>query len=181
MHFSWLSEKAPTPEATWADHSYYFRPYYYKVTVSERDHVERTHVYFNETIIPENQGLNGSDFLPLNFKSSFSIVTHQGKSHDPAQYRQRSISLISTKIELFSLELSKRKNSFAFRFDILPENRDNRDVHDRCRQWTPFPFQLRWLNPQKCGSFGLMTKITPANCLRLKAALQATQRTDEPM
>lgn len=112
MHFSWLSEKPPTPEATWADHSYYFRPYYYKVTVSERDHVERTHVYFNETIIPENQGLNGSDFLPLNFKSSFSIVTHQGKSHDPAQYRQHSISLISTKIELFSLELSKTQKFF---------------------------------------------------------------------
>lgn len=80
MHFSWLSEKPPTPEATWADHSYYFRSNYYKVTVSERDHPERTHVYFNETIIPENQGLNGSDFMPLNFKSSFSIVTHQGKN-----------------------------------------------------------------------------------------------------
>lgn len=79
MHFSWLTEKPPTPLATWADHSYFFRPQYYKVTVSERDHVERTHVYFNETIIPENQGLNGSDFMPLNFKSSFAIVTHQGK------------------------------------------------------------------------------------------------------
>lgn len=78
MHFSWLTEKAPTPLATWADHSYFFRPQYYKVTVSERDHVEKTNVYFNETIIPENQGLNGSDFMPLNFKSSFSIVTHQG-------------------------------------------------------------------------------------------------------
>lgn len=90
MHFSWLSEKPPTPEATWADHSYYFRPYYYKVTVSERDHIERTNVYFNETIIPENQGLNGSDFLPLNFKSSFSIVTHQGKSDDPKKHYIRN-------------------------------------------------------------------------------------------
>ncbi|KRK03447.1 filamin-A isoform X8 [Drosophila teissieri] len=84
MHFSWLSEKAPTPPATWADHSYFFRPQYYKVTVSERDHPERTHVYFNETIIPENQGLNGSDFMPLNFKSSFSIVTHQAEVRMPS-------------------------------------------------------------------------------------------------
>lgn len=117
MHFSWLSEKPPTPEATWADHSYYFRPYYYKVTVSERDHVERTHVYFNETIIPENQGLNGSDFLPLNFKSSFSIVTHQGKSHDPAQYRQHSISLISSKIELFFFGVVKNAKILSH-FDL---------------------------------------------------------------
>lgn len=79
MNFSWLTDKPEAPEATWEDFTYYYRPKYYNVTVSERDHVEKTHLYYNETIIPENEGLFNCDFLPLNFKSSFYIVTHQGK------------------------------------------------------------------------------------------------------
>lgn len=79
MHFSWLPEKKETPEATWEEHTYFYRPNYYKITVSERDHIERATVYFNETIIEENEELSGCDFLPLNFLSSFYIVTHQGK------------------------------------------------------------------------------------------------------
>lgn len=79
MHFSWLAEKKESPEATWEEQSYFYRPNYYKITVSERDHIERATVYFNETIIEENEALSGCDFLPLNFLSSYYIVTHQGK------------------------------------------------------------------------------------------------------
>lgn len=154
MHFSWLSEKPPTPEATWADHSYYFRPYYYKVTVSERDHIERTNVYFNETIIPENQGLNGSDFLPLNFKSSFSIVTHQGKSHDPKQHYIRNYQ---QRLSFNYFGVVKAQKFFC----IWIWQFARQSWRSRCRQWSHNSVAAGWLNPQKCGSFVLMAKITP--------------------
>lgn len=79
MNFGWYADKPEVPEATWEELSYFYRPNYYKVTVSERDHVEKTQVFYNETLIPENEGINQCDFLPLNFMSSFYIITHQGK------------------------------------------------------------------------------------------------------
>lgn len=77
MNFGWYADKPEAPEATWEDFCYFYRPNYYNVTVSELDHIEKTQVYYNETLIPENEGLT-CDFLPLNFKSAFYIITHQG-------------------------------------------------------------------------------------------------------
>ena len=78
MNFGWYADKPEAPEATWEDFSYFYRPKYYKVTVSERDHVEKTQLYYNEAYIPENENINNRDFNPVNFKSAFYIITHQG-------------------------------------------------------------------------------------------------------
>lgn len=78
MNFGWLHDKPEAPPATWEDFAYFYRSKFYHFTVSDRDHVEKTQFYYNEAFINENEGLNGCDFLPLNFKTAFSILTHQG-------------------------------------------------------------------------------------------------------
>uniref|UniRef100_A0A1A9V6D3 Uncharacterized protein n=1 Tax=Glossina austeni TaxID=7395 RepID=A0A1A9V6D3_GLOAU len=77
MNFGWLHDKPEAPPATWEDFAYFYRSKFYHITVSDRDHVEKTQFYYNEAFINENEGLNGCDFLPLNFKTAFSILTHQ--------------------------------------------------------------------------------------------------------
>uniref|UniRef100_A0A1B0FQE1 Calponin-homology (CH) domain-containing protein n=1 Tax=Glossina morsitans morsitans TaxID=37546 RepID=A0A1B0FQE1_GLOMM len=69
------------PPATWEDFAYFYRSKFYHFTVSDRDHVEKTQFYYNEAFINENEGLNGCDFLPLNFKTAFSILTHQDNNN----------------------------------------------------------------------------------------------------
>lgn len=80
MNVCWLPEKPEYPPATWEDYTQLYHTKFYQITVSDTDHIEKTQIYFLESNIPENQGLNNFDFLPLNFTSSFYIRTHQGNA-----------------------------------------------------------------------------------------------------
>ncbi|KAI9575593.1 hypothetical protein GQX74_015245 [Glossina fuscipes] len=109
MNFSWLHDKPEAPPATWEDFAYFYRSKFYHFTVSDRDHVEKTQFYYNEALITENEGLNGCDFLPLNFKTAFSILTHQVvfAIHKNAAQVQGKEFVVFTVEKLYRTQLSK--------------------------------------------------------------------------
>lgn len=74
----WLTERKDPP-VNWDETTLYYRDFKRSVTLSEYDHAERMQVYFKEQDIPQNE-VNGCDFVPTNFLSSFFIQTHKGTS-----------------------------------------------------------------------------------------------------
>lgn len=74
----WLPDKPEIPIATWEDCSNLYHSRYYQFTVSDTDHVEISQIYCNETAIPANAEYFQYEFMPLTFRTSFYIRTHQG-------------------------------------------------------------------------------------------------------
>ncbi|CAD7084429.1 unnamed protein product [Hermetia illucens] len=78
----WLTERKDPP-VNWDETTLYYRDFKRSVTLSEYDHAERMQVYFKEQDIPQNE-VNGCDFVPTNFLSSFFIQTHKAEVKMPS-------------------------------------------------------------------------------------------------